>query len=414
MKQLLNYCFALVMGTTLLASCSSGDDDDGWSENTTNDYIRIDNNINSITLSAGEKQRKISIYSNCSWTVSIDGWSSLGVDQTSGSGNVDIWLDTEENTTTSARNATLTFTSSGIKKTLTITQSAGELSLKASPSKYTFPADGGEYTFNIEGNTDWKVTEVPDWCEIVGEKEGKSGKSQLRVNAKENPYTTNQSGIIKIVGEMSTTIEVEQQGKAYFLTVNTNGYNVNALGGRREVVISCNGTWKINIDNDSWCHVDKTLGNGDTAGETVTITCDANPWLEERIVNVNIIAGNDAKHATITITQLSATKPVIDTPVAEIKSSTEMMLSADYTSMFNVTEYGFCYGREPQPTNKVKMGDSGSTNGTIQGTLKVEDGYTYYVRAYAVSAVGISYSNDITVEMKGAQPGKDDIPSPDV
>jgi hypothetical protein len=80
--------------------------------------------------------------------------------------------------------------------------------------------------------------------------------------------------------------------------------------------------------------------------------------------------------------------------------------------MFDVTEYGFCYGISANPTEKVKVGENGGKSGEIKTTLTLEDGNTYYIRTYATSAVGTTYSNDVTVEMKGKQPGKDDNPSP--
>lgn len=412
MKQLLTYCALLLCGFGLLSSCSGGNSDSDNS--TTNDYIRIDNNVNSISLSAGEKQKKISVYSNCSWQITLENsnWTTLSVDRTEGSNNVDIWLSTDENTTTSTRYATLTFKSPGITKTLTVTQASGELSLTVSPSAYEFAADGGEYNFTVEGNSDWKVSSKPDWCEIVGSAEGKSGRSLLAVKVGENPSTTARNGQIIIAGEKTATLEVSQQGKAYSLTVSTNAFNIPAIGGQQSIIITTNGSWRINIDNSAWCKVDKQSGVKNTVGEEVVITCDPNPTTEERYANVTVVAGNDAKIETIRVTQLNGTLPVVTAPQYEVKNNVEVTLTAGYESMFDVTEYGFCYGTAEKPTQKHQVGTNGGKNGSIQATLTLEEGKTYYVRTYAVSAVGATYSDDVKIEMKGRQPAGDDNTSP--
>lgn len=410
MKRFPFYLFTL-LGIFLLSSCS-GDSESG-EDVTTNDYIRIDDNVNSITLGVSEKQRKINVYSNCSWTITLEkgDWSSLSLDKYNGSGNVDLWISTDENPKNTQRSATMTFKSQGITKAITITQSEGSLSLKVSPSKYDFSANGGEYTFTVSGNTSWTIDQKPDWCEL-DKTTGESGTTELKVKVGENPNNTNRNGPIVLKGEVSATIEISQQAKAYSLTVSTNAFNIEATGGSQAVIVTCNGSWRISIDNSSWCHVDKSSGSGNTAGEEVVVTCDPNSTTAERQTHLTVVAGSDARVETITITQLRATLPEVSTPTYEIKSSTEMSLSATYTSMFDVTEYGFCYGIQPNPTTKVKVGENGGKSGTIETTITVEDGVNYYIRSYAISSVGTVYSADILVEMKGKQPGNEDNPSP--
>ena len=62
MKKILISGIAVLL-SIFMFSCGGGGDDGGASP--TNDYIRIDNNVNSISLAAADEQRKISIYSNC-------------------------------------------------------------------------------------------------------------------------------------------------------------------------------------------------------------------------------------------------------------------------------------------------------------------------------------------------------------
>ena len=412
MNKLLSLCAVLITGLITLTSCSGGG---GGDDSVTNDYIRLATGGTSIALSQSETSKSVDIQSNCSWNVSITdnaNWQTLKISSsTSGSGNQNIILDTDANSTTSPRTARLTFTKTSGNVYFTITQEAGALSFSVSPKEYEFPANGGQYTFTVEGNINWKAT-APEWC-TLDKTEGKGGTEQLTVTVGENPNTTPQSGQIILTGEKTAIIEVKQQGKAYSLTVSTNAFNMDAVGGDYEITLTCNGSWRINIDNSAWCSVDKTSGSANTSGEKIKVTCKPNTTTEERKANLTIVAGNDAKIETITVTQLPGSLPEVTAPQYEVKSSTELSLTATYTSMFDVTEYGFCYGLSANPTQKVKVGDNGGKSGTISTTLTLEDGNTYYIRSYAVSAAGTTYSDDVQVEMKGKQPGKDDNPSPD-
>jgi hypothetical protein len=51
---------------------------------------------------------------------------------------------------------------------------------------------------------------------------------------------------------------------------------------------------------------------------------------------------------------------------------------------------------------------------TFSTTSKQEDGYTYYICAYATTVVGTTYSEDYPVTLPGSTPGNDDNPSPNL
>lgn len=411
MKKLLTQCAALVIGFITFTACSGGGGEEGT---ITNDYINLASGGTSIAFAQSETTKSVDIQSNCSWNVSItdnENWPTLRITSSpSGSGNQNVVLATEVNNTTSRRTAKLLFTKSSGNVSFTITQEAGELSFSVTPKEYEFPANGGQYTFALEGNIKWKAT-APEWCSL-DKTEGNGGIEQLTVTVGENPNTTARNGQIVLTGEKTATINVSQQGKAYSLTVSTNAFNMDALGGDYEITVTCNGSWHINIDNSAWCSVNKERGDANTAGEKITVTCKPNTTTEERKANITIVAGNDAKRETVTVTQLPGKMPEVTAPTATEKPSMEVELTATYTSMFDVTEYGFCYGLSPSPTQKVKVGENGGKSGTITTTLTLEDGKTFYARSYVTSAMGTTYSDDVQIEMKGKQPGNGDNPSP--
>lgn len=410
MKKLLSQGVALLLGLFAITSCSGGDEGE---EAVTNEYIRLASGGADIALTKNETSKSVVIQSNCSWNVSITenaNWSTLRITtSTSGSGNQNIELTTDANTTRSKRTAKLTFTKSSGNVSFSITQEAGDVSFSVSPKEWEFPASGGEYSFTIDGNIDWNVS-APEWCTL--DKTQGSGAGKLTVTVGENPNTTARDGQIIFSGERSATINISQQGKAYSLTVSTNAFNMDALGGDYEITVTCNGSWRINVDNTSWCSVDKNSGSANASGEKVKVTIKPNTTTEERKANITIVAGNDAKTETVSVTQLAGSMPEVTLPQYEATSSSQLSLSATFSSMFDVTEYGFCYGTSANPTQKVKVGENGGKSGEINTTLTLEDGNIYYIRSYATSAVGTTYSDDVTVEMKGKQPGKDDNPSP--
>ena len=425
MKKLL--CYAVVLLTGLSVVSCSGGNDGGTSTGGTvnNDYIRIDNNVNSVTLSATEKQKQILVYSNCSWTIEISNsnWTSLSIDHNSGSGNMNLWLSSDENTNTTSRTATLTFRSPGISKTLTVIQEAGEAYLRVSPESHDFIGDGGEYTFTIESSSAWRISRKPDWCTLDKE-EGPSGSSKLTVTVGENPSTSKQEGQIVVDGEKDFTINVSQLGKNYSLTLGTDGVAVDAVGGEdnaKTFSVTCNGTWTTSISHDdggSWCSITPTNGAATgSEGTNVKVTCQPNYTLSPRYATVKVVAGDNAKEGTVRVTQQAATYPVFaGVPTCREVSSTMQEVSVSFTSMYEVTEYGFCLGTEANPTTRYKVEGGRGKSGTITMQLTVEEGKTYHVRAYAVSPVGdkINYSEETTFETKGNQPGKGDIVNPSI
>jgi len=111
------------------------------------DIIDIDTSNLEFTSGSGSKSLKIT--SNTSWTVSSDQyWCS--VSPTSGSGDRSIKVSVEENTSTSARTATITVKSDAVTKSLAVTQSGA-----APPSQdRTFTIGGVQFKMiAVEGGT---------------------------------------------------------------------------------------------------------------------------------------------------------------------------------------------------------------------------------------------------------------------
>ncbi len=66
-----------------------------------------------------------------------------------------------------------------------------------------------------------------------------------------------------------------------------------------------------------------------------------------------------------------------------------------------VTEYGICYSTNTNPTTTdIKISSSSGSSSFICNLTNLQDATTYYVRAYAINAKGIAYSEEISFTTK--------------
>ena len=102
----------------------------------------------------------------------------------------------------------------------------------------------------------------------------------------------------------------------------------------------------------------------------------------------------------LTFTTLTEHTPSVEIlPASEI-SYTSFVCSGDVTDSgtYAVTARGFCWSTEPDPVMTGEHLHVGNGAGTFSATLAdIQPETTYYVRAYAVNAVGVTYSTPITV-----------------
>jgi len=425
-KRLLRETLLALFGVIAFTGCGG----DSTSSDVNNESISLRNGAYSISIGANETSAYVDITSNCSWTVQItdnSNWQDLRItSSSSGSGNQNVNLSTNVNNTTSSRTAKLEFTkSSGGKVSFNITQEAGKAYLRVDPTPENtkFLGSGEKKEFKIESNFDWKVSNynsLAEWCHI-DKTEGKSGTTLLTVTVDENPGTTSREAQIELTGQEPATLKIIQSGMSYELNVGTDKVTVGAVGGDETTfTVKCNGKWNTNIqykDGGSWCSINPS--NGSATGSTgidVKVVCQPNYSLAAREAIIIVIAGDNATKKEVKVEQEKANYPNFGgrPPQCREISSKKQEVTISFTSMFEVTECGFCLGTESEPTKEYQKEGVGGTSGTIKMELDVEEGTTYYVRAYAKSEVGdkINYSLETTFKTKGNQPGKDDNVSP--
>ena len=101
-----------------------------------------------------------------------------------------------------------------------------------------------------------------------------------------------------------------------------------------------------------------------------------------------------------TFTTLTEYAPSVEIAAATDIDFTSFTCSGDVTDSgtYTVTARGFCYATTPDPVMTGEHVHLGNGIGTFSVTFaELAPETTYYVRAYAVNAVGVAYSNAITV-----------------
>ena len=147
-----------------------------------------------------------------------------------------------------------------------------------------------------------------------------------------------------------------------------------------------------------------------------TMEFDPNPSLEERVVTIVVWTdspiGNNVNQ-TIQIKQRGATMPVVYLPhTTNIKMDEATLTFSATSEALPITACGVLYAEDPH------MVDQGSRAvGTLNGeeaTVTIPNlhsGTTYYVKAFATTAVGTSYSETMSFTTR-LTPGRGDNQTP--
>ena len=174
------------------------------------------------TLDFGDKSdtRTITITATSNWEISANvDWISFRPQTNGGPGTFTISVTTATNTATTPRNAILTITSGGETAQVAVTQQGWERKLEVSTQNITFTAQGGNETFNISSNTQWRIEKADDWLDCSAY-DG-TGDKTITLTATQNSSTT--SRIAKIY--------VRWSGNTREITVTQTGKSPEPTGG---------------------------------------------------------------------------------------------------------------------------------------------------------------------------------------
>ena len=280
------------------------------------------------------------------------------------------------------------------------------------------PGGNTTATLNISAsqNCDWTITWSESWIRSIMPSKGR-GTQNATITVTANPSSTeSRTTIIKVSNASGTivrdvTITQSPNETLTDFRLSTTELSANAPAGTVQFNIIGDAQWTI-ASNKNWA-TPSTMSGAGNASISVALADNTSEEAREATITVS----SNSKSETVTIRQGAATKPTVSALNANYDGRTSAVVSFSYNSMFPVTEYGVCYNTTGQPT--VSDAHQSETSNATQATSTVSltglsYSTTYYVRAYAKSAVGITYSESTSFTTANNWPGGDDNTPPGV
>ena len=399
----------ILMALSMLLFVSCADEIDTENYFLSGGYLTIDKT--SITLEGTAADATIAVKANCHWTITgLPDW--LTVSPQSGDNSQTITLSANRNTSiTNDRTATLTFqTDDGLKRQVAIRQSKLVETLSLSVNELLLAASGEQKTFVIQSNAQWSIMGSEPWF-LLSTTKG-DGNQEVTVQAVANTNEDERSATLTIHGtDRSSTLILRQAGMEVNLTATPLSLTFDALSQTKTLQLSGTARWTATANAD-WVSIDKLEGTGT---EKLNITCADNTNTISRTAIVTIMWKGGKFECELI--QAAASLPLLTATIASNIGRYSATVTSAVTSLFPITASGFCYSKtKAQPTTADQ---TISVNADVQGTLtaeipNLESHVCYYVRSYAVSAVGTAYGPVLELTTIGGVPGEDDNPKPNL
>ena len=382
---------------------------------------------------AGGEDNTFSVESNCTWTVTSDvDWihiTSPQAGQGNGSGNVVFGVD-ESSSSKSRTGSLIIVTSDGIRRTIPVTQRAGDITLTVTPNEIpTFQYSGGSKTVSVYCNTSWIAESTDDWLTIEGATthQGNEGTTSVTIRAGQNESPDSVSGSI-------TFRDLDNQGKAVVMKVTvegnepyiivTNPGECSALGGKQTITVSSNYGWRADMTltpAGSWAKFQNNqtfYEQREYSSEPVQLelTVEPNTSKETRTLSITgKTTGKNFDSKTIQFTQAAGTEPTVGSITfnnVTHKSATVTFQVA--TSTFDITTVGIRWSASLEQVANSAFCSAQVNNDSATVPLdNLESNTQYYVRAYVTNAVGTTVS-DVYSFTTAKIPGRDDNETPEV
>ena len=291
---------------------------------------------------AAEGSFAITVTSSINWTVTSNAlW--LTASTASGTGNATVTANYTGNTG-ALRTGILTFTGSGITRTVTVTQAAPTLAV--TPTTQTPTAAAGSFATTLTSNVAWTVSSDAVWLTTTVS----SGNNNASVTAN---YTANtgeaRTGILTFTGGgLTRTVTVNQAAPTLSVTPTTQART--SAAGSFTTTLTSNVAWTVSSDA-VWLTTTVSSGSNNA---TVTANYTANTG-EARTGILTFTGGGVSR--TVTVTQ--APPPVLTvSPATQSVSPIAGNFAITLTSNIAWTVSSNAAWLTATPT-------SGSNNGTV-------------------------------------------------
>lgn len=298
--------------------------------------------LESYTLPAENPQPVIiKVSSNTPWTITgATEWLNVTPFSSSVSSLVsDVTITAQPNTGLEDRSATLVLKSDSYETT-TYTIKVTQLrkgALFVQPIYMDYVAAGGQLSFTIETNQNWKVRSSEAWL-TFGNSEGvpdPDGKA-IRVIATAEPSSVfeRSATVTVIAGDEQESFEVYQRG-TFSVTPVTSSFK--AAGETKAFSLKTDLPWEISSDQP-WLTFSKTEGVGDGSTIALNAIAAANDGVI-RTATVSIVAGGATK--TFEVTQDGVSFNIIAPESTELpRLGGELVVEMDTTIDWSVSVEG--------------------------------------------------------------------------
>ena len=278
---------------------------------------------------------------------------------------------------------------------------------------------------SVTSNCHWQVTvDKSSWSDLnVSPLEG-TGNGSVIIETTVNNTEGDRAAVLTFTnddGTLTRTNTLTQSAGDFQATLSLEGLEQIDLSYEeltRDVTVVCNTSWTTEVEiagGGTWC----TLLNGEGTGNgKFSVVITDNQSASARTANLKVTTKNrsgNPVNVTVPITQSGAPMPdaTVEATLASDGVTVSITGKVYSRSKYNLTDYGYCISRSPQPRDHVSVMSGGSSvEGDINVSTELEDGYTYYICTYAQSTIGTTYSADYSITLPGSTPSNNDNTSP--
>ncbi len=218
------------------------------------------------------------------------------------------------------------------------------------------------------------------------------------VNGGKTAYSTNEVSFVAEKNTINAPTVTTSSATNITTSSATIGGNVTSDGGA--TVIERGVCYSTSSSNPTTSNNKKTAGSGQGNFTVNLSNLSAGTKYYVRAYAINEIGTSYGPTISFTTEEPSYSKPTVTTSSATNVTTSSATIGGNVTSDggTTVTERGVCYSTSssnPTTSNSKKSAGSGLGNFTVN-LSNLSAGTKYYVRAYAINEVGISYGSTIS------------------
>lgn len=297
-----------------------------------------------------------------------------------------------------------------------LTPSTGNLVL--SQNSIDFGNDATTLTFDISNNGNaalaWQLSEDASWlsCNPTSGTTQVGEKSSIVVNVdREGLERGNYAQTIAVSSNGgSGIINVSMSVQGLMISLSPEELDFGSTTTSMELSITNNGSGNISYtltSSNDWIKLSRNTGTF-TKTENITVSVDRTSLSEgDHSGNLTLTIGEDKVNIPVRMNIPSKEKPTVAMQIVDNITYSSATFKGAIASIGSakVTKHGFCWSTSEEPTvastGICNLGDSEKAKDFTYNAASLEPSTTYYVRAYAENAEGISYSNQMKFQTKG-------------